>query len=206
MENLSKIKSIQTILVTSTRSFSDNSSMAAELAIIIAQSGKKVALIDADLRQPIIHNIFNLSNHVGLCDLLSSQRATSSVIHSVINGNLSVLPSGKLPNGSMDVLCTKRMSEILTGIKQEYDTLMIQAPPFFYPETSHLATQVDGVVLLIHPGYSKSETLRMIIERFQKSGAITIGIVIRDQPKYQGNQSVFLDRLLNYNKQTTTSV
>jgi len=205
MDNLNKIKSIQSILVTSTRAYADNSSMASDLAVLVAQSGKKVALIDANPRNPIVHRAFDIPNWVGLCDVLLNHRSPLSIMHTCMEGNLSVMPSGKLPNGSIDLLCSAKMSAMLASVKQEFNKVFIQGPPFFYTETAHLAAQVDGVVLMIHPGYAKSETSRMIIKRLQKTGATIIGIVMRNQPKYQGNQSAFINRLLSYNKRPPTS-
>ena len=81
MEQMQIIKSIKTILVTNTRSFSDNNSVAADLAVIIAKSGKKVALIDANLRRPILHKMFQLPNQLGLSDILHNHRSPLSVLH-----------------------------------------------------------------------------------------------------------------------------
>jgi Mrp family chromosome partitioning ATPase len=64
---------------------------------------------------------------------------------------------------------------------------------------------VDGVILLIHPGYNKDETSRVIIEKFQKTGATIIGIVMRNQPKNQLNQKAFIDRLLSFDRRSRIS-
>jgi protein-tyrosine kinase len=205
MDTNQKTKFIQSILVTNTRSFTDGSSIAADLATLIAQNGKRVALIDADLRRPIIHTIFNLPNRVGLIDVLQDSRPPLSVMHSLFENRLHVLPSGKLPKSSIDFIGSSKMSELLKHLKSRFDKIIIHGPPFFYTETNTLAAQVDGVVLLIHPGYNKNETSQAIIEKFQKTGATIIGIVMRNQPKNQLNQKVFIDRLLSYDKQARLS-
>ena len=205
MDNYQKTKSIQSMLVTNTRSFTDGSSIAADLATLIAQNGKRVALIDADLRRPIIHTIFNFPNRVGLVDILQNSRPPLSVMHSVQDGKLHVLSSGKLPQESLDLIGSSKMKELLDYFKNRFDKIIIHGPPFFYSETTSLAAQVDGVVLLIHPGYNKNETSRVIIEKFQKTGATIIGIVMRNQPKNQLNQKVFIDRLLSYDKRARLS-
>ncbi len=195
-----KTKSIQSILVTNTRSFTDGSSIAADLAILIAQNGKRVVLIDADLRRPIIHNQFNIPNRVGLVDILENSRPPLSVMHALHDNHLYVLTSGKLPRESTDFIGSSKMTELLQYFKTHFDKIIVHGPPFFYTEATSLAAQVDGVVLLIHPGYNKNETSRAIIEKFQKTGATIIGIVMRNQPKNQLNQKVFIDRLLSYDK------
>jgi len=200
MDNLQKIKSIQSILVTNTRSFTDGSSIAADLATLVAQNGKRVILIDADLRRPVIHTLFNLPNRVGLVDVLQNTRPPLSVMHTLHENKLHILTSGKLPKDSIDFIGSSKMNELLQYLKTRFDKIIVHGPPFFYSETTSLAAQVDGVVLLIHPGHTKNETSRAIIEKFQKTGATIIGIVMRNQPKHQLNQKAFIDRLLSYDK------
>jgi capsular exopolysaccharide synthesis family protein len=202
MENYQKIKTIQSILVTNTRSFTDGSSIAADLATLITQNDKRVVLIDADLRRPIIHTIFNIPNRVGLVDILQNSRPPLSVMHVLHENRLYVLPSGKLPKENFDYIGSPRMGELLKYLKERFDKIIIHGPPFFYTETSVLAAQVDGVILLIHPGYNQDETSRAIVEKFQKTGATIIGIVMRNQPKNQLNQKVFIDRLLSYDRRS----
>jgi len=205
MDNYQKIKNIQSILVTNTRSFTDGSSIAADLATLISQNGKRVVLIDADLRRPIIHTLFNFPNRVGLVDILQDARPPLSVMHMLNENRLYILPSGKLPKDSVDFIGSSKMKELLDYLKDRFDKIIIHGPPFFYSEATSLAAQVDGVVLLIHPGYNKNETSRVIIEKFQKTGATIIGIVMRNQPKNQLNQKVFIDRLLSYDKRARLS-
>ena len=200
MEQMQKIKSIKTILVTNTRSFSDRNSVAADLAVMIAQNGKRVALVDADLRRPIIHTLFQLPNRVGLSDILQNHRSPLAVMHDQEGDHLSILTSGRLPTSCFDIFNSRKMKESMQILKKKFDKIIIHGPPFFFTEATSLAAQVDGVVLLIHPGYNKTETSRAIIDKFQRSGATMIGIVMREQPKHRANQSAFIDRLLTYDK------
>jgi capsular exopolysaccharide synthesis family protein len=200
MEQMQKIKSIKTILVTNTRSFTDNSSVAADLAVMIAQNGKRVALVDANLRRPIIHTLFQLPNRVGLSDILQNHRSPLAVMHDREADCLSILTSGRLPINCFDIFNSKKMKDSMQILKEKFDKIIIHGPPFFFSEATSLAAQVDGVVLLIHPGYNKTDTSRAIIDKFQRTGATMIGIVMREQPKHQANQSAFIDRLLTYDK------
>ncbi|MDP2966789.1 MAG: CpsD/CapB family tyrosine-protein kinase [Pelolinea sp.] len=200
MVNMQKIKSIKSILVTNTRAYSDGNSVAADLAVLVAQNGKRVALVDADLRRPLIHSLFDLPNRVGLVDILQGQRSPSAVMHSVNSNHLFVLTAGKLPAAGTDLFALPKMNELLRQLNDEYDKVIIHGPPFFYSEATTLAGKVDGVVLLIHPGHTKSDPSQAIMEKFQKTGATIIGIVMRDQPKYQVNQSAFIDKLLTYDR------
>ena len=200
MEQMQKIKSIKTILVTNTRSFNDHNSVAADLAVMIAKNGKSVALVDADLRRPIIHTLFQLPNRVGLSDILQNHRSILAVMHDREEDQLSILTSGRLPTSCVDIFNSAKMKESMQILKKKFDKIIIHGPPFFFTEATSLAAQVDGVVLLIHPGYNKTDTSRAIIDKFQRTGATMIGIVMREQPKHQANQSAFIDRLLTYDK------
>lgn len=205
MENMQKISSIKTILVTNTRAYSESSSIAADLAVLVAQNGKKVALVDADLRHPFLHRQFNLPNRVGLTDILQGLRSTEAVMHGIKGSSLNFLPAGKMPSSSGDLLASSAMAQLLKELDSRYDKVIIHGPPFFYTETSSLAAQVDGVVLLIHPDHTRTEASKVIVEKFQKTGATIIGIVMRDRPKSHSQQSAFIDRLLNYDRQVRYS-
>jgi len=200
LDNLQDVQSLKSILVTSTRANYDGSSIAADMAAIIAHNGKRVALIDADLRRPLLHQLFNLPNRVGLMDVLHGERAFSGIMHSVNSNHLFVLTTGVNNNGKTDPFASSQTNEILNQLKSEYDKVIIHGPPFFYSEAASLAAKMDGVVLLIHPNRSRTDATRTIMDKFQKSGARIIGVVMRDQPKYQMNQSSFIDKLLTYDR------
>jgi Mrp family chromosome partitioning ATPase len=197
---MNKLKSIKSILVTNTRSYSDSNSVAADLAQMIAQTGKRVLLVDADIHQPIIHQIYQLPNRVGFYDVLSGERSASEIIQFNPDQHISIIPSGKRISDAFPVDFQTHMSEFLQEQKKQFDKIVIHGPPFFHGETAGMAAAVDGVILLIHPGYAKSETSKAIIEKFQRSGATIIGVVMRNQPKHPLNQSAFIDRLLSFDK------
>ena len=132
MEQIQKIKSIKTILVTNTRSFSDRSSVAADLAVMIAQNGKRVALVDADLRRPIIHTLFQLPNRVGLSDILQNHRSPLAVMHDREGDHLSILTSGRLPTSCFDIFNSRKMKESMQILKKKFDKIIIHGPPFFF--------------------------------------------------------------------------
>ena len=200
MENIQTTRSLKTILVTTTRAYSDGSSVAADIATMVAHNGKRVALLDADLRCPLVHNLFNLPNRVGLIDILHGQRSLSGVIHSVNSNHLFVLTAGQSTKGKSDPFTSSKMAKLISQLNSDFDKIIIHGPPFFYTEATTLATKVDGIVLLIHPGHTKSDTSRAIMDKFQKTGAKIIGIVMRNQPKYQMNQSAFIDKLLTFDR------
>jgi Mrp family chromosome partitioning ATPase len=167
---------------------------------MIAQTGKRVLLVDADMHQPIIHQIYHLSNRIGFSSVLSGERSASEIMQFNPELRISIIPSGKRMTAAIDPGYQGRLSKFLQEQESQFDKIIIHGPPFFYDETAGMAAAVDGVVLLIHPGYAKSETSKSIIEKFQRSGATIIGVVMRNQPKHSLNQSAFIDRLLSFDK------
>lgn len=193
---------MDTVLVTSTRAYSNGSSVAADIAQMIAEKGKKVALIDADLHRPLLHKIFDLPQSLGLSDVLNNHRSPLSVLHQQENSSLAILTSGIGPLADFDLFNSQKMRSHLQLIKNEYDKVIIHGPPFFYAEALALAALVDSVVMLIHPGTNKTESSRAIVDKFQRTGAAVVGVVMREQPRYQAKQSAFIDQLLAFDKQS----
>lgn len=200
MESLQAAQTLKTLLVTSTRVYPDGNSVAADIATMVAHSGKRVALLDADLRRPLVHSLFNLPNRVGLMDVLHGERAVSGLLHSVNNNHLFVLTAGINNNGKTDPFSSVEMGRLLDQLKSDYEKVIIHGPPFFHEEAITLAAKVDGVILLIHPNHTRSDSARVIMDKFQKSGARIIGVVMRDQPHYQMKQSAYIDKLLTYDR------
>jgi len=201
MDPFSRVSGMNTVLVTSTRAYSNGSSVAADMARMIAEKGRRVALIDADLHRPLLHKLFDLPQGLGLSDVLNNHRSPLSVLNKAGNENLALLTSGIDPLKDYELFSSGKMRAHLQLIKNEYDKVIIHGPPFFYTETLALANLVDSVVMLIHPGYNKTETSRAIIDKFQRTGAAVVGVVMREQPRYQANQSAFIDQLLAFDQQ-----
>lgn len=196
-----EVNTMDIILVTNTRPYSDGSSTAANIALMVSRSGKKVVLVDADLHRPVLHKVFDLPRGLGLSDVLNNHRSPLSVLNHTGEENLSLLTGGQDPLADFALFESEKIRSHLQLLKNEYDKIIIHGPPFFYAEALSLAFLVDGIVLLIHPGYNKTETSRAIVDKFQRTGAAVIGVVMREQPRNQANQSAFIDRLLAFDKQ-----
>jgi len=200
MKQNNYLSTLQTILVTNTRSYTDHQSVAADLAVKLAQTGKKVALLDADFRRPIIHKLFELPIGLGFSDILKNHRSPLSVMHNREANCLSILTSGAQPDKYFDLFSSVKMDQSMVILKETYDKIIIHGPPFFFSEATNLASRADAVIILIHPGYNKTESSRSIINKFQQTNARIIGVVMRDQPRHQANQSMFIDQLLSFDK------
>ncbi len=181
---------IRSILVVSAHPGEGKSTVAANLAITIAQGGKKTLLIDADLRRPRVHQILKLPNRAGLSNLFHDAKSLTEVMSQWKETNLQVITSGGLPPNPTDLLASERMAAILQAALQEADMVVVDAPPFLVADASILASRVDGVLFVIHPGRTPVDAAQTTLEQMRRVGANVLGLVLnripRNRPNYYG--------------------
>jgi polysaccharide biosynthesis transport protein len=186
-------QSLKTILVTSPDIGDGKTSVSVNLALSIAQKGKKVFLLDADLRKPKIHKLFNLANDQGLADQLSTRAAIDWRCGIKEVRNVSVLTSGTTPPDPAQLLSSERMNQILSEVKESADILIIDGPPFFVADAMILASKVDGVLLVVRPGHTRRSFAKASMEQIKLTGARVVGIVLNRIPlrnaDYYGGES-----------------
>jgi protein-tyrosine kinase len=149
---------IKTILLTSTGQGEGKSTTAANLAVVMAQAGHRVLLIDADMRKPTSHLFFRVPNRNGLSNLLARQDNLQDVVKTTLVENLHLITSGPIPPNPSELLGSSRMSEIITSLKKEYDYILFDTPPIVaVTDAQVLANKVDGVLLVIYSGKTNRE-------------------------------------------------
>jgi len=175
---------LQILIVTSPGPEEGKTTIASNLAVILAKSNKNVLLMDADLRRPNIHNQLSISNRIGLSDLirgkLTFQEATQ-VSESI--ENLSVITSGSLPPNPAELLASKRMTEIIQELSSQYDMIIIDTPPAIVSDAQILASKADGVIYVVRPGKTRRLAVQTPIEEFERVGANIIGVVLNRIPR-----------------------
>jgi len=166
------------IMVTSAVPGEGKSFVASNLAISIAQNiDEHVLLMDCDLRLPSIHNRFHFESKTGLSDYLTGDVPLSSLLVKVGVDKLSILPGGKPPANPAELLSSEKMTQLLEEVKLRYEDRYIiidSAPPQLTAESSALARQVDGIVLVINYGKTKRELISDLIEILGKEKIIGI--------------------------------
>lgn len=172
-------KPLRRILVTSATPQDGKTTVAASLAVVLAQNEKQVVLLDADLRRPQIHQKFGMYNRLGLSDLfLRPLDAMSSAIHSTNVPGLAVVTSGGLPPNPSELLTSLMMGRILNRLNQAFDLIVIDTPPLLsVTDAAALAPAMDGVILVARPGITKLGALRQAVEQLQAVNARILGIV-----------------------------
>lgn len=170
-------KSLKMITVTSALPTEGKSFVAANLAVATAQMGKRVLLIDADMRRPTQHHIWNLTNLKGLSDVLVGQANSQTSAQEVLV-NLDVLTAGTIPPNPMALLNSQQIADTLEAIRDEYDFIIIDTPPIaLTADGLTLGKLADGVLLVIRPGVVNSDAIHTMKSLFSQASSHVLGIV-----------------------------
>lgn len=179
---------IQTILVTSSSSSEGKSVTTANLASVYAQQGKKVLLIDADLRKPTVHYKFRLSNLRGLSNVLIGESSLEEVIESSDIDHLDIISSGPIPPNPSELLGSNRMKRLIKEARELYDVILFDMPPILpVTDAQILANFVDGSLLVIRSGQTEYELAMKAKETLQSAKAKLLGTVLNDCEKTDTN-------------------
>lgn len=176
---------ITTLLVTSAAQSEGKSQVAANLAVTLAQSGNKTILVDADLRKPAQHSIWNTKNERGLTTMMLDNSAVSSppLIDTEIE-NLQLLPSGELPPAPADLLSSQRMSEVIGVLKARAHYIIFDSPPILAAtDATLLSTKLDGTLLVIRAGSTRREDALRARQSLERVHARIIGAVLSNAPQ-----------------------
>ncbi|MBW7476715.1 CpsD/CapB family tyrosine-protein kinase [Paenibacillus oenotherae] len=172
---------LQTIMVTSTKKSEGKSSVAANLAVAYAQSNKKVLLIDADMRNPAQHHIFNLSNRIGLSSLLNQKFEWSDAAIASPVENLTIITAGSAPHNPSEMLASKFMIHMLEELKERFEVIIIDTPPFLsVADAQIVASKCDGVILVIDSGEVNKDVAQKAKENLEFVKAKLIGVVLNN--------------------------
>lgn len=172
------------MIVTSPLPGDGKSTIASNLAITLASSGQNVAVIDGDLRRPMIDTIFGLPKGAGLSDVLAGRARVSDVAHRVgKNGKLLVLGAGKIPPNPSEVLGSARMKDLLHSIAKEA-IVIVDAPPLVpVTDAAVLAQSADGAIVVATVGKTTYEVLKKALGNLERAGARALGIVLNRVPR-----------------------
>ncbi len=199
----------KTILVTSSGESEGKSTVAANLAIVEAQSGKKVIIIDADMRRPKVHVQFNKSNRRGLSDVVTGKLRIEDVAKSYDQvENLSIITCGTIPPNPSELLGSEKMSQTLKDLEDRYDLVILDTPPMIVSDAQILSGKVDGVIFVVIPGQTRAIAALRPIEELRRIGSPVLGIVANRIPKsrdyYYGGYNYYSPYSNHYSYQTET--
>ncbi len=169
---------LRSLLVTSPGANADKSVTLANLAVIMAEGGRQVILVDADLRRPALHGIFGLGNERGLSTLFDGDVPDIPLQESGVAG-LRVLTSGPLPQNPSVLLGSARMEEIIAALTKMADLVLFDAPPVIaVTDAALLAARVDGTLLVVRVGGTLREHVEQARALLEKVNAHLVGAVL----------------------------
>src|SRR5215211_5185279 len=150
------------------------------LGVVLAQAGKNTLILDCDFRKPVIHRLFSFRNIRGVVDALAGERKLQENWKEPMEG-LKVVPVGPVPPNPTELLGTRRFSELLASLREEFDYVLIDAPPVgMVSDPAILATQGDGVLLVSDAQNTRKGSVRQAMRSLEAVGAPVLGTVMNN--------------------------
>ena len=170
----------KTIALTSHGQGEGKSTTCANLGVVLAQAAKKTLIVDCDLRKPVMHNHFGLRNLHGLVDVLVGERSLQDVWQEPVDG-LKVVPVGTIPFNPSEVLGSRRFSEFLASVREDFDYVLVDASPVgLVSDPAILATQVDGVLLVLDAQNTRKGAVRQAMRSLEAVDANVLGTIMNN--------------------------
>lgn len=176
---LSSARELKVVAVTSAMAGEGKTATASNLAVVLAQLGRPVLIMDCDLRKPRLHQVFRVSNRLGLVNQLTATAELDAVILPTEVPNLWVLPSGPMPPNPSELLASERLRELLRTLRGRFDYVILDTPPALAVTDSTLVSSfADGVVLTLRSNKVTREEARLVRDRLRKADVKILGAVL----------------------------
>ncbi|MDM5441345.1 CpsD/CapB family tyrosine-protein kinase [Bacillus hominis] len=175
-------KKIRSLIVTSANQSEGKTTTAANIAIVFAQQGKKVLLIDADLRKPALHQMMQVENIFGLTSVLTRSKTLETCVTQTKIGNLTFLPCGPIPPNPAELLGASSMKDLLSEAYGTYDLVIFDSSPILpVTDAQIMANQCDASVLVIRSGATEKEAALKAKQSLDSAKGKLLGVVLNDK-------------------------
>jgi polysaccharide biosynthesis transport protein len=179
LEFMSVDRPMKKLAISSPEASDGKSTIAINLAIVIAQSEKKVILVDADLRSPSIHRYLGISDNPGLSDVfLDRVKVNEALVEWDGTPKFLIMPAGAIPPNSAELLGSHKMDQILDELAGMADIVILDGPPGFIVDAIVLSAKVDSVLLVVNIGETRRGSVKAVVEQFKRVDANLVGTVL----------------------------
>ena len=153
----------------------------ANLATAISETDKPVLLIDADMRKPVQHKNFQVSNKLGLSNVITDASLLDEALHQNVTGTLDLLTAGTIPPNPSELLASKQMAELLDKLKEKYDIILIDcAPVNVVSDVAGMANSIAGVVMVAHYGTTTYAEAEDAVKQLELANCNVLGFVLNE--------------------------
>jgi capsular exopolysaccharide synthesis family protein len=198
---------IRTILFSSPGPNEGKSTSALNFAVMLAQQGQRVLLIDADLRRPSIHKALDLLREPGLTNLLVSDVETREAVRPSVLPNLDVLPSGPFPPNPSELLNSKSMERLLEEFEGRYSHIIVDSPPVLaVTDAALVGAYCDGMVLVLRSGETEQRASERSVDQLRRIGVRVFGAVLNEVSTATTEESYYLQYYYSYHPRETKTL
>ena len=172
---------LKVLLVTSSVSYEGKTVVSTNLAASYALAGKKVVIIDADMRKPRVHKVFGLSNEKGLSTLIVGEHSMDEVVNKNVYEGLDVVTAGIIPPNPAELLESSRIIDIIKNFSEKYDFVIIDTPPLTpVSDAAILAPLTDGMIIILDIGTTPRDVFKSVVQGIAKPGISILGTVVNN--------------------------
>ena len=181
----------RSLVITSAVQSEGKSTVASNLARVLAAAGQHVVLVDTDLRRPVIHETFDVDNAVGLTEVLTGQASLRQAIQPGDHKNLSIITSGRIPPNPSELLGSRRMSAVIDALEEEY-FVVLDAPPLLpVTDAGLLSVAASGAAVVYHHGTTHKEQIALCTKILDQVGAHYFGSILNMTPPRSMGSTVY---------------
>lgn len=174
---------VRVITVTSSRPEEGKSTVACNMAITFAENGKKVLLVDTDLRRPTVHKKFKLPNSLGIVNVIMNMEMLHEVVHHDVTEGLDIITSGVIPPNPSELLGSRKFQRFIDEMRDQYDTIILDSPPLLaVTDAQILTTLSDGTVVVVQHGVTKKDEISQAKDLLEKVKGNILGVVLSQIP------------------------
>ena len=200
-----KDKPIRTLLFSSSGPNEGKSTTSLNFAVMLAQQGERVLLIDADVRRPALHKAMDVLREPGLTNLLTGDADMRESIRPNVLPNLDLLPSGPFPPNPSELLNSKKMQQLIKDFEGTYTHVILDSPPILaVTDSSILGTHADGMVLVLRSGETEQRAAERAVDQVRRLGVRIFGAVLNEVASTTVEESYYMQYYYNYHPKERT--